>query len=114
MNQNRPNAPRGNDPLDRMRNYLDIVDRYAKITQNATTAGVAAVISTTDILRPAGNQAAIDFFVKQLEETKNETIKRAIRLQLVDLYRVTGARDKALEQLKTLMTDAPAAETTTR
>jgi len=108
---NRPNGPRSqNDPLSRMLSYLEIVERYSKITQNGTSAGVAAVIAANDLLRPAGNQAVIDFFTKQLEETKNDTVKRAIRLQLVDLYRLTGDRDKALEQLKILMNEAPAGE----
>jgi hypothetical protein len=109
-----PNRPGGMrpaaDPLGRMLNYLEIVERYTKITQNGTTAGVAAVIAANDLLRPAGNQAAIDFFTKQLDATKNPTVKRAIRLQLVDLYRLTGERDKALEQLKILMSEAPAEE----
>lgn len=107
--QNRPGNPRQqNDPLGRMLSYLEIVERYAKVAQDGTSAGVAAVIAANDLLRPAGNQAAIDFFTKQLEETKNITVKRAIRLQLVDLYRLTGEREKALEHLKVLMNEAPA------
>jgi thioredoxin-like negative regulator of GroEL len=107
---NRPGGQRPNDPLGRMLNYLEIVERYGKITKDGTSAGVAAVIAANDLLRPAGNKAAIEFFTKMLEETKNDTVKRAIRLQLVDLYRLTGDRDKALEHLKILMTEAPAVE----
>ena len=93
-----------------MLNYLEIVERYSKITKDGTTAGVAAVVAATDLLRPAGNAASIEFFTKMLEETKNASVKRAIRLQLVDLYRLTGDREKALDQLKILMTEAPAGE----
>ncbi|MFI5381484.1 MAG: hypothetical protein ACHRHE_19475 [Tepidisphaerales bacterium] len=93
---------------DNLRNYLEMVDRYHQVSRDPTAAGVAAVMSTVDVLRPRGAQAAIDYFTKILPNVKNDAVSRAIRLQLVELYKVTNQSDKALEVLEKLMTDAPA------
>lgn len=96
------------DPFDRMRGYLEVVDRYAKLSQDPTATAIAAVVAANDILRPRGTEAAVAFFTKALEEQKNAAVQRAIRLQLVDLYKVAGQQDKALEQLSELIKSAPA------
>ena len=98
----------GVNPFDQMRGYLELVDRFARLSRDATTSGVAAVITANDVLRARGPQVAIDFFTKALPTVKNPAIERAIRLQLIDLYKASGQADKALEQLQTLMS-APAA-----
>ena len=41
---------------------------------------------------------------KLLPEVKTPAVQRAIRLQLVDLYKAAGKQDQALDQLKQLMT----------
>ena len=51
--------------------------------------------------------AAIAYFEKTLPEAKSPAVQRAIRLQLVDLYKAVGKQDQALDQLKTLMTAEP-------
>jgi hypothetical protein len=90
-----------------MRTYLDLVDRYANVAGDPTRAGVAAVVQTTDILRPRGPAAVIEHFEKLLPEVKNEAVARAIRLQLVDLYRQTQQVDKAVSELSGLIRSAP-------
>lgn len=101
-----------NDPrmrqFEMLRGYLDAVDRYAKLSRDSVTSGIAAVVATADILRPRGTSGAIEHFNKVLPEVKNEAVQRAIRLQLVDLYKAAGQQDKALEELQKMMTAPPA------
>ncbi len=92
---------------DNLRNYLEMVDRYHQISKDPTAAGVAAVMSTVDVLRPRGAQAAIDYFTKLLPQVRSEAVSRAIRLQLVELYKATNQPEKALDLLEKLMMDAP-------
>src|ERR1044072_4489424 len=40
--------------LDLFRGFFDIVDRYAHMVHDPNTAGVAAVISANEILKPRG------------------------------------------------------------
>ena len=97
-----------------LRGYLDVVDRYAKISTDPTTAGIAAVISAAEVLKPRGPDAAIEYFNKVLPEVKNESVARAIREQLAELYKAAGQQDKSLEQLHTLMSGAPPTESVKR
>lgn len=94
--------------FEMLRGYLDAVDRYAKLSRDSVTSGIAAVVATADILRPRGTNAAIDHFNKMLPQVKNEAVQRAIRLQLVDLYKASGQQDKAMEILEQLMIAPPA------
>ena len=93
--------------VELMRNWLDLIDRYARLSRDPVSAGVAAVVSADDLLRGKPPEEAIEFFNKMLEETKNETVKRAIRLQLAELHGKAHQPDKALEHLRKLMVDAP-------
>ena len=90
--------------FDRLRGYLDAVDRYARLTRDPQNSGIAAVVSANDILRPRGADVAIEDFNRLLPEVKTPAVQRAIRITLVDLYKAAGKQDQALEQLKLLMT----------
>ena len=94
--------------VELMRNWLDLIDRYARLSRDPVSAAVAAVVSADDLLRTKPPEQAIEFFNKMLDEAKNDTVKRAIRLQLAELYGKANQPDKALEQLRKLMSDAPA------
>jgi hypothetical protein len=87
-----------------LRQYIDAVEGYARLTRDPANSGIAAVVAAADILRPRGTDAVIDYFNKILPEVKTPAVQRAIRLQLVDLYKASGKMDQALEQLKQLMT----------
>jgi hypothetical protein len=95
-------------PFDTMRGYLDLVERYSRLSRDPSASGVAAVITTADILRPRGHQVVIDTFEKMLADVKNDAVARAIRLQLVDLYRQSNQPEKALTLLADLIKSAPA------
>ncbi len=106
-------GPGGGGPMggpmrqfEMMRSYLDVVDHYTKVSSDPTSAGIAAVIAAADVLKPRGPEAAIDYFTKILPEVKDQSIARAIRAQLADLYKQSGQQDKALEQLHSLITGA--------
>ncbi|MBA2707385.1 MAG: hypothetical protein H0U59_06240 [Gemmatimonadaceae bacterium] len=95
--------------VEMLRGHLELVDRYTRLSSNATSAGVAAVISAAEILKARGNDAAIEYFTKMLPDVKDLTVQRAVRLQLADFYKASNQGDKALEQLRSLMSsDAPA------
>lgn len=98
------------EQLERMRNYLDTVDRYARMANSPASAGIAAVITANDILRPRGPEAAIDYFNKLLPQVKNEAVQRVIRIHLIELYRQSGQADKALEHIQQLVTSVAAGE----
>ena len=104
-----------NQRFDAIRGYLDIVDRFGRMARDPAMSGIAAVVSANDILRPRGTDAAIEYFTKLLPEVKTPAVQRAIRVELVDLYKAAGKQDQALEQLKMLMTadtsNEPAAPT---
>lgn len=94
--------------IDMMRSWLELVDRYVRLSKDPVSSGVAAVISADDLMRNKQPSEAIDYFTRVLPEVKNETIQRAIRLQLIDLYGKNRQPEKALEEMKKLMTDVPA------
>ncbi len=97
-------APGAGGDIGRFGGYITMVGQYSKLAADPEASGVAAVISAGDVLRRKGPQAGIEYFTKLLPEVKMEAVKRAIRLQLIDLYKVNKQDDKALEELKSLMT----------
>jgi len=101
-----PEGPMGRAarPMGAMLMYMDMVDRYTKLSTDDSAARISAVISLTDTLRPKGPQAVIDELTKLLPQVKDESVARAIRLQLVDFYRVSQQQDKAVEQAEALIT----------
>lgn len=100
--------------MARFQGYLTMVTQYGKLASDPEASGVAAVVSAADVLRKGGPQEAINFFVKILPDVKQDAVRRAIRLQLVDLYKAANQPDKALEQLSNLITadGASASEST--
>jgi thioredoxin-like negative regulator of GroEL len=92
--------------IDVMEKYLYVVDHLTRMSENPTAVGVAAALQANDMLK-SRPQEAIEYFNKLLPDVKNEAVKRAIRLQLADLYKNSNQNDKALDQLRELMA-APA------
>ena len=90
--------------FEMLRGYLDVVDRYSKISSDPTTAGIAAVVAAAEVLKPRGPEAIADYFTKLLPDVKNEAVARAIRSQLAEQYKNSGQQDKSLEQLRVLIT----------
>lgn len=102
--------PRRAPSMDTQRGYMELVRGYSDLSRDPSAAGVAAVITANDLLKPRGADAAIEYFDKLLPTVKDPAITRAIRLQLVDLYRSSNRADEALKQLESLITAEPAAK----
>lgn len=79
---------------------------YASIALDPSAAGVSAVNNAAELLK-SDPESAINFFTGLLSDTRNASVQRMIRFQLVDLYKQTGRNDQALEQLKALIEQAP-------
>lgn len=94
--------------IEMMRAWLELIDRYVRMSKDPVSAGVAAVVSADDLMRGKQPSQAIEYFNKVLPEVKNETVQRAIRLQLIELYGKNNEPDKALEEIRKLMIEAPA------
>ncbi len=104
----RPGMPPEMMRFEVMRGYIELVDRFSRLSRDPTTSGIAAVIAAADLLKARGTEAGIEYFTKALESAKSDAVKRAIRIQLAELYRNAGQQDRALEQLTELINAAPA------
>ena len=102
-----PGAMARNERFEQMRNYLGVVGAFSQQSRDASQAGIAAVIAAGDILKPRGADAGIEYFTKLLPEVKNPAVRRAVRVQLADLYKAAGKQDQALEQLRELIVAEP-------
>jgi len=89
------------------RDYLDLIDEFASVSKDQSSSGVAAVVYAEDVLKAKRPQDAIDWFNQVLPEIKDPVVQRAVRLRLAELYRTTNQPDKALEQLRVLITAPP-------
>jgi hypothetical protein len=92
--------------VEQMRSYVELVERYTSMSRDPAAAGVAAVVSASDVLRQRGPQEAIDYFNRILPSVRNEAVSRAIRIQLVDLYKSSNQPARALELLEKMMVEA--------
>lgn len=97
-------APGAGGDVNRFGGYISMIGQYSKLAADPEASGVAAVISARDVLRRKGPQEGINFFTTILPNVKIEAVKRAIHLQLIDLYKANKQDDKALEELKVLIT----------
>jgi tetratricopeptide (TPR) repeat protein len=96
--------------LDMLDRYLTLMEKFARLTEDPAASGSAAVLSTREILTTDGDtKKAIEYFTQLLPEVKNESVQRTIHIELSELYKHDGQKDKALEQLRILMTSAPPA-----
>lgn len=91
------------NPVDAMRQYLDLVDKYTEMAKDPSASGVSAVVTLAELAKQQGPSVAIEKLNALLPEAKDDAVKRAIRLQLIDLYKASGQIDKAIEQAETLI-----------
>ncbi len=93
--------------VERMRGYLDLVDKFFALARDPSESGVAAVITAGDLLRARGNEAAINFYTEILPKVSDPVVQRAIHVQLAEMYRSAGKADDAMSELAALMTGKP-------
>lgn len=101
-------TPQNTQFIDVMEKYLYVVDHLTRMSENPTAVGMAAVLQANEVLK-SRPQEAIDYFNRLLPDVKNEAVKRAIRIQLADLYKNAHQDDKALDQLRELIVSTPSA-----
>ena|SRR5882724_5365472 len=89
------------------RDYMDLIDHFAQVSRDPSSAGIAAVVYTDEILRTKPPREAIDYYVKLLPDVKDPAVQRAIHLRLAEHYRLANQPDEALGQLRQLMTMPP-------
>ncbi len=94
------------DPLGALSEYIQLVDRYTTLASNPSAAGVSAVVSLTELMKAKGPEATIAKLNEVLPQAKDPAIQRAIRLQLIDLYKASRQDDKAIEQAVILISGA--------
>ena len=87
--------------------YMMMVEQSARLSRDASSSGVAAVIMAGDLLKKKGPEASINYYNGLLPDVKDPAIERAIRFQLVELYKRTDQQDKALSELTRLITGKP-------
>jgi len=93
--------------VELFKDYISLIDEFADVAKDQSSSGVAAVVYAEDVLKAKKPQDAIDWFNQILPEVKDPVVQRAVRLRLAELYRTTNQPDKALEQLRVLMTVPP-------
>jgi hypothetical protein len=84
--------------------YMMMIEQSARMSRDASASGVAAAVMAGDLLRKKGPEAAISYYTGLLPDIKDPTIERAVRFQLVELYKRTNQEEKALGELTRLIT----------
>ena len=90
--------------MEQLQTYLEVVQGFSQLSRDADATSVAAVIAMGDVLRHRGPEKSIEYFHQLLPQVKSESVRRAIQLQLADLYKVSGQQDRALDELQLLIT----------
>jgi len=96
---------------DQLRGYLDLVDRFSVVAKDRSQSGVAAVLYAHEVGKQLPPGEEVEYYTTLLPDVKDDAVRRAIRFRLVDLYLRDPKPDraKALEQLRLVMTEMPAA-----
>ena len=95
-------GPGFDSKLGAMHNLIVVIEDFARVSSNASTSGVAAVLAANDQFK--NNEDAIAFYEKVLPQADDATVKRAIRIKLIELYKKSGDREKANANLEKLIT----------
>jgi hypothetical protein len=85
--------------------YTWFVEHNAAIAKDADATGVDAVVTAAALLREKEPQVQIDFFTKALQDCKSRPVQRQIRMALIQVYRLSGQSDMALDECHDLMMD---------
>lgn len=80
---------------------VGLIQDMHEVADNSSASGVLAVMSVDDHVQ---GQDRIKFLNDMLRETDDPTIRRAIRIKLIESYKDMGDNDEALEQIEALIT----------
>lgn len=87
------------------REILTFVNEFEATAENPSAVGIAAVLGVKEHMDSP--TAHISYLETTLPKVSDVVVKRAIRIQLADLYKKAGQRDKAMEQLDALVLNQP-------
>lgn len=87
--------------LDAVTRVMDIVEQMTEVAKDPDAAAIAAIISVSD---HHDEREQVEFLEGVLQETSSETVRRAIRMQLIEVYKHSDRMDKAAEQARMLIT----------
>lgn len=86
--------------LEAVTRILDVVQQMTEIAKDPDSSAIAAVLAVNDFEE---EREQADFLQSVLDQATSETVKRAIRLRLIDVYKHTDQIDKAAEQARLLI-----------
>ena len=87
--------------LEMFGQLVDLIQGMHEITDDPSASGVMAVMSVDDYVQ---GEDRIDFLNDMLGETDDPTVRRAIRVKLMETYKEMGNTQEALEQIEALIT----------
>ena len=88
------------------RSVLDVVSGVDEIASSPSASAVAAIFGVDDHFKK-DKAKSIAFLEQLLPKVKDQTVQRAIRMKLGDLYKDTGQTDKSVKQLESLILNQP-------
>lgn len=97
--------------IQQLRTYLELIESYSTVAQDPSRSGVAAALLVHHINKPLPPEQAIAYYEELLPSVKDDAVRRTIRFNLVELYTRQKKHDKALEQLRMVMTSEGAPTT---
>ncbi|MEO0965145.1 MAG: hypothetical protein AAFY08_08490 [Planctomycetota bacterium] len=87
--------------LEAVTRVMDIVEQMTEVAKDPDASAIAAIISVSD---HHDEREQVEFLEGVLQETSSETVRRAIRMQLIEVYKHSDRMDKAAEQARMLIT----------
>lgn len=90
--------------LDAITRVMDIIDQVTATASDPDAAAVSAVLSVEELAESDAEQA--EMLSGMLDDARSGTVERAIRMRLIDVYRHSDQPEKALEQVRLLVTGA--------
>jgi hypothetical protein len=80
---------------------IGVIQGMYEVADDASASGVLAVMSVDDHVH---GEERIKFLNDMLGDTEDPTVRRAIRIKLIESYKDMGDNDEALEQIEALIT----------
>jgi predicted negative regulator of RcsB-dependent stress response len=89
--------------VEMMQTFVDTIQKLSDLAKDPVASGVAAAMDAKDQLAKVSPSSASSFLEETLRDAKQPAIRRAIRMQLIDIYKNTGNVEDAKKHLKAIM-----------
>jgi predicted negative regulator of RcsB-dependent stress response len=92
--------------LNTVQAYLSMLDRMEKIASDPRSALMLAQNSIKEVYERKGQKAeAVGELRKLLDGLEDVGVRTAIRFAIADIYKETGQNDRALEELRMIVSE---------